>query len=124
MEKAAQKKQESQLKKEQDRKMANKTKSRTIVEDKWERKKYIQECDSDMIKIRLHIWQVYCNYKRDNAETKCLLCKKLEDTTVHVLECEKAKKFTLNKENSNREWEEITDIEKLKRREKLEKRTK
>ena len=27
----------------------NKTKARTIVEDKWERKKYLQECDSDTI---------------------------------------------------------------------------
>ena len=58
--------------------MANKTKSRTIVADKWERKKYLLECDSetikDVIKIRLHIWQVNCNYKRDNTDTKCLLC--------------------------------------------------
>ena len=30
--------------------MTNKTKARTIVEDKWERKKYFQECDSDTIK--------------------------------------------------------------------------
>ena len=39
--------------------MANKTKASTIVEDKWERKKYLQECDSDamkaVIKIRLHM---------------------------------------------------------------------
>ena len=39
--------------------MANKTKARTIVEDKWERKKYLKECDSDtikdVIKIRLHM---------------------------------------------------------------------
>ena len=27
-----------------------------------------------------------------------------------MLECEKAKKFTLNKENSKEEWEEITKI--------------
>ena len=94
--------------------MANKTKARTIVEDKWERKKYLQECDSDtikdVIKIRLHMWQVNCNYKRDNTDTKCPLCQKSEDTTEHVLECEKAKKFTLSKENSKEEWEEITEI--------------
>ena len=94
--------------------MANKTKARTIVEDKWERKKYLQECDSDtikdVIKIRLHMWQVNCNYKRDNTDTKCPLCQKSEDTTEHVLECEKAKKFTLSKENSREEWEEITKI--------------
>ena len=39
--------------------MTNKTKARTIIEDKWERKKYLQECDSetikDVIKIRLQI---------------------------------------------------------------------
>ena len=84
--------------------MVNKTKARTIVEDKWKRKKYLQECDSDtikdVIKIRLHMWQVNCNYKRDNTDTKCPLCQKSEDTTEHVLECEKAKKFTLSKENS------------------------
>ena len=27
-----------------------------------------------------------------------------------MLECEKAKKFTLSKENSKEEWEEITEI--------------
>ena len=48
-----------------------------------------------------------CNYKRDNTYTKC---PKSEDTTEHVLECEKAKKFTLSKENSKEEWEEITEI--------------
>ena len=39
--------------------MTNKTKARTMVEDKWERKKYLQEGDSDtikdVIKIRLHV---------------------------------------------------------------------
>ena len=94
--------------------VANKTKARTIVQDKWERKKYLQECDSntikDVIKIRLHMWQVDCNYKRDNTDTKCPLCQQSEDTTEHVLECEKAKKFTLSKEKSKGEWEEITEI--------------
>ena len=39
------------------------------VEDKWERKKYLQEYDSDtikdVIKIRLHMWQVNCNYNTE-----------------------------------------------------------
>ena len=73
----------------------------------------LQECDSDIkdaIKIRLHMWQVNCNQKRDNTDTKCPLCQKSEDTTEHVLEYEKAKKFTLSKENSQGEWEEITEI--------------
>ena len=46
------------------------------------------------------MWQVNCNYKRNNNDTKCPLCKKSEDTTKYVLECKKAKKFTLIKENS------------------------
>ena len=91
-----------------------KTKARIIAEDKWEGKKYLQECDSDtikdMIEIRLHMSQVNCNCKRDNTDTKCSLFKKPEDTTEHVLECEKAKKFILSKENSNGKWEEITEI--------------
>ena len=96
--------------------IANKTKARTIVEDKWERKKYLQECDSDTIedvlKIRLHMWQVNCNCKRDNTDTKCPLCKKSEDTTEHVLECEKAKSSHLVKKTVSREveWEKITEI--------------
>ena len=75
--------------------MANKKKARTIVRDKWERKKYLQECESDtimdVIKIRLHVWQVSCNYKRDKTDIKCPLCKKSEDTIEHVLKYEKAK---------------------------------
>ena len=94
--------------------MTNKAKAKAIVEDKWKRKKYLQEYDSgtikEMIKIRLHMWQVNCNNKRDNSDTKCPFYKKSEDITEHVLECEKAKKFTLSKENSKGQWEEITEI--------------
>ena len=39
--------------------------------------------------------QVSYNYKRDNTDTKCPLCKKSEDTAEYVLECEKAKQFRL-----------------------------
>ena len=53
----------------------NKVKARVIAENKWQRKKYLQECESDTIKdvieIRLHMWQVNCNYKRDNKEYSC-----------------------------------------------------
>ena len=51
-----------------------------------------------------------CNYQRNNTDTKCPLCEKLEDTTEHVLECEKANMFSLGKENKKGEWEEITEI--------------
>ena len=42
--------------------MINKAKARTIVKDMWERKKYLQESDSDTVKdvnkVRLHMRQV------------------------------------------------------------------
>ena len=88
--------------------MTNKTKARTIEEDKQEKKKYLQQCDSDtikdVIKITLHMWQVNCNYKRNNTDTKCPLCKKSEDTAEHVLECKKAKKFTFSKKTVRGNW--------------------
>ena len=55
--------------------MINKTKARKIAGDKLERKKYLKECDSDtikdVIKIRLDMWPVNCNYEKDNTDTKC-----------------------------------------------------
>ena len=54
--------------------MTNQTKGRKIIEAKSERKKYLQECDNetikDVIKVRVHMWQVSCNYKRDNTDNK------------------------------------------------------
>ena len=103
--------------------MTNKTKARTIIEDKWERKKYLQERDGEIIKnvikIRLHMQQVSGNYKRDNTDTKCPLCKKSEDTTEHVLECEKDKKKVKKtaRENGKRQQR---FIEKIKRTENLQ----
>ena len=65
------------------------------MKDKWERKKYLQECDGDtiknVIKITLQMWQVNCNYEKNNIDTKYQISKILEDTTEHVLECRKAK---------------------------------
>ena len=45
---------------EKQQEMIKKTKARTIIEDKWERKKYLKECDNESIKdvIRLHMWQM------------------------------------------------------------------
>ena len=92
--------------------MIYKTKTRTIAEDKWERKKYLQECDGntiqDVVLIKLHMQQVNCYYKRDSTDTKCPICKKSEETTEHMLKCEKANKFTLSEENNKGEQEQIT----------------
>ena len=46
--------------------------------------------------------QVNCNYKRDDSDPKCPLCKKSEDTTEDVLECEKAEQVHTISENSNK----------------------
>ena len=56
------------------------------------------------------MWQVNYNYQRDNTDTKCPLCKKSEDITEHMLECEKGKIFRLSKENSKEEWEVLTEV--------------
>ena len=71
MEKAGERKIGKSIEETTKQEMANKTKARAIVKDKWGRKKYLQ----DVIKIRLHMWQVNSNYKRDNSDTKCPLCK-------------------------------------------------
>ena len=114
MEKAGERKNRKVIEERTKQEMANKTKARTILEDKWERKKYLQKCDSEtikhVIKIRLHMWQVSSKYKRNNTDTKRPLCKKTKDTTAHVLECQKDEKFTLIKENSKGEREKITEI--------------
>ena len=55
--------------------MENKTKLRTVREDKQERKEYITTCDidlvKDIIKIRLHMWELKKNYPREEEDTKC-----------------------------------------------------
>ena len=72
------------------REMEGKTKSRTIKEDKWKMKEYILNCNGedarDML-IRLHMWEVQMNYKKETESVMCPLCERKEDTTEHVIEC-------------------------------------
>ena len=57
------------------------------------------------------MWQVSCNYRRDNTDTKCPYVKNQKtQQSMCQIECEKDKKFTLHKENSKGEWEEIIEI--------------
>ena len=58
------------------------------------------------------MWQVNCNYKRYNTDTKCPLYVKNLKTlqSMSMLECEKAKKFTLSKENIKGVWEFNRDL--------------
>ena len=69
---------QNQIQERVEKEMENKTKLRTVREDKWERKEYITTCDSDLvkdiIKIRLHIWELKKNYPREEEDTKCPIC--------------------------------------------------
>ena len=63
--------------------MENKTKLRTLREDKWERKEYTARCDSDLIKdikIRLQMWELKKNYPREEEDMKCPICNEKEDS--------------------------------------------
>ena len=79
----------SQIEKRTRDEMEGKTKARTVKLEKWGLKRYMKECDSDtikdIIKIRLHMWEVKCNFKKNNTEEICPICSQTEDTTEHVL---------------------------------------
>ena len=97
------------------REMEGKTKSRTIKEDKWKMKEYILNCNGedarDML-IRLHMWEVQMNYKKETESVMCPLCERKEDTTEHVIECgqENEKMHDLKDEHAKEEWLDITKI--------------
>ena len=59
----------------------------------------------DIIRIRLHMSQLKANYRRKGLENRSPMCQSEDDTTKHVLECNKGdKKFNLNDERE-KEWE-------------------
>ena len=75
--------------------------------------KYLRMIINKLGNLKDHILEL--NRKCETSLCKPL-CKKSEDTTEHMLECEKAKKFTLSKENIKGEWVEITEIYKENRK--------
>ena len=104
----------SKVKKRIGEEMAESTKCRTIENDKWGRKQYIKESNSEMIKdiikIRLHMWEFKVNYGKKGLDNRCPMCQSEVHTTKHVLECNKGdKKFNLNDERGE-EWGEIVEI--------------
>ena len=105
-------KKEERLKKE----MEGKTKSRTIKEDKWKMKEYILNCNGEDAKnimlIRLHMWEVQMNYKKETESVLCPLCDRKEDTTEHIIKCgpENEKMNDLKDEHTKEEWLDITNI--------------
>ena len=106
--------------------MRQKTKSRTIKDDKWERKKYIEQSKGvivkDIIKIRLHMWDLKKNYKEEEA--LCPLCEADGDTTEHVLKYgrdrgnRKQRKERNIKNNTEEEWEQVVQVSREKKKKK------
>ena len=106
--------------------MQEKTKCRTLRNDMWERKQYIKRCKSvtvkDVIKTRLHLWNKKYNYKRNELDTTCPLCKKEEDTTERIMICQKGNDTYNLLDENEKDWEKIVAIYKNNKenREKLE----
>ena len=96
------------------------------MDEKWERKQYIKKCESntikDVIKIRLHMWNTKCNYKRNESDTTCPLCKTEEDTTEHIMVCQEGNNTYNLLDENEKDWEKIVTIYKNNKenREKLE----
>ena len=97
-----------------EKEMENKTKLRTVREDKWERKEYIAKCDGnlvkDIIKIRLHMWELKKNYPREEEDMKCPICNQKEDTTEYVLECQTAETVYRISDNTPNQWTEVVKL--------------
>ena len=56
------------------------------------------------------MWEVEANCGRKDLDNRCPMCQSGEDTTEHVLECNKGdKNFNLNDERG-KEWGEIVEI--------------
>ena len=94
--------------------IAGRTKCGTIENDKWGRKEYRKESNSgtikDIIKIRLHMWELEANYGQKGLDNRCPVCQSERDTTEYVLERNKGdKEFNLNDER-RKEWGGIVEI--------------
>ena len=96
--------------------LKEKTIARTIQKDKWLMKENIKNGNTDeikdILKIRLHMWELRKNYPKNDTDTTCPICRNTEDTTEHVLdwEVELGKgKHTIGSSNINH-WKHTKDI--------------
>ena len=101
--------------------MGQKTKSRTIKNDKLESKICIKQCKArrcvivkDIIKIRVCMCDLKKNYhnKKEEKQPLCPSCEVEDDTTEHVLKCRRNtnRKQRNIKNNTEKEWEEVVQI--------------
>ena len=105
---------QNQIQERVEKEMENKTKLRTVREDKWERKEYIATCDSDLVKdimkIRLHMSEFKKDHPREEEDTKCPMCNQKEDTTEHVLVCQTAETVYKTRDNTPNLWVEVVNL--------------
>ena len=100
----------SNVKKRMIEEMERRTKCRAIENDKLGKKEYIKWSNSgtikDISKIRLHMWELKANNAKKGLDNRCPACQSKEDTTEHVLECNKGdKKFNLNDDRERKNGE-------------------
>ena len=63
-----------------------------------------------------------CNYKRNESDTACPLCKTEEDTTEHIMVCQERNNTYNSLDENEKDWDKIVAIHKNNKenREKLE----
>ena len=79
-------------------------------------KEYIKNGNADdikdILKIRFHMWDVKKNYPKNDIDTICPICRKEEDTTKYVLDCEvvlEKGRYTIRNSLINH-WKQILQI--------------
>ena len=95
--------------------MENKTKLRTVRENKQGRKEYTAIHDSnlvkDIIKTRLHIWELKKSYIQEKKRSwNALIWNQKEDTTEHVLECQTTEAVYRIRNNTPNPWAEVVKL--------------
>ena len=67
-----------------------------------------------------------CNYKRNESDTACPLCKTEEDTTEHIMVCQEGNNAYNSLDENEKDWDKIVAIHKNNKenREKLERQKK
>lgn len=83
----------------------DKTKCKSIKDDKWERK-VIKDIKN------LHTWDLNMNYIKEEKQPLCPLCKTENDIAKHVLQCRRDEERTKNevKLNTVEESEKVVQI--------------
>ena len=97
------------------RDITGKTKARFVQQDEWKRKEYIDNEDGyvalAVLKIRLNMWPLRMNFKKDNESWLCPKCGIADDTTEHVIKCyTELDDATLMNSSTNTDWREIVTV--------------